>query len=61
MCERKKVQRRQVCHGKKIRVNFDVANAISGADVKCAGRDYSAMLPYVCCLFTCHIETIKQN
>ncbi len=29
--------------GKKIRVNFDVANAINGVDLQCAGRDYAAI------------------
>ncbi len=49
-------ERKQVCHGgKNVRVNFDFANAISGADVKYAGRYYSAMLPHVCCLLTCNI------
>ncbi len=47
--------------GKKNCVNFDVANAISGVDLKFAGWDYSPMLPIVCSLFTCHIETIKRK
>ncbi len=47
--------------GKIFCVNFDVANAISGVHVKFAGGDYSPMLPRVCNLFTCHIETIKRK
>ncbi len=46
--------------GKKVGVNFGVANAIGGVDVKVAGWDYSPMLPRVCSLSTCHIETIKK-
>ncbi len=47
--------------GKKVGVNFGVANAIGGVDVKFAGWDYSPMLPRVCSLFTCHTEIIKRN
>ncbi len=47
--------------GKKVGVNFGVVNAIGGVDVKFAGWDYSPMLPRVCSLFTCHIETIKRK
>ncbi len=61
MWEVKKVQLRQLCDREKMCVNFDVANAINGVDVKFAGRDYSPMMPRVCCLFTCHIETIKRK
>ncbi len=47
--------------GKKVCVNFGVANAIGGVDVKFAGWDYSPMLPRVCSLFTCHIEAVKRK
>ncbi len=46
--------------GKKVCVNFGVANAIGGVDVMFAGWDYPLMLPRVRSLFTCHIETIKR-
>ncbi len=55
------MQLRQMCDRENVCVNFGVANALGGADVKCAGRDYSPMLPRVCSLFTCHIETIKRK
>ncbi len=54
------MQLRQVCDREKNFIIFDVDNAISGVDVKFAGWDYSSMLPRVCSLFTCHIETIKK-
>ncbi len=47
--------------GEKVGVNFGVANAIGGVDVKFAGWDYSRMLPRVCSLFTCHIQTVKRK
>ncbi len=47
--------------GKKVRVNFGVANAIGGVDVKFAGWNYSPLLPRVCSELTCHIETIKRK
>ncbi len=47
--------------GKKVGVNFGVANAIGGVDVKFAGWNYSPMLPRVCSLSTCNIETIKKT
>ncbi len=47
--------------GENVCVNFGVANAIGGVDVKFAGWDYSPMLPCVCSPFTCHIETIKRK
>ncbi len=43
--------------GKKVCVDFGVANAIGGVGVKLAGWDYWPMLPRVCS----HIETIKRN
>ncbi len=55
------MQLRQVCDREKVGVNFGVANAIGGVDVKFAGWDNSPMLPRVCSLFTCHIETITRN
>ncbi len=47
--------------GKKVGVNFGVANAIGGVDEKFAGWDYTPMLPRVCSLFKRHIETIKRK
>ncbi len=60
MWELKYVQPRQVCYRKNIYVNFDVAYVMSGVDLKYASRDYSAMLPHVCSLFTCHFGTINS-
>ncbi len=47
--------------GENVCVNFGVANAIGGVDVKSAGWDYSPLLSRSCGLFTCHIETIKRK
>ncbi len=47
--------------GENVCVNFGVASAIGGVDVKFAGWDYSPMLARVCSLFTFDIETIKRN
>ncbi len=46
--------------GKQVGVNFGVANAIGGVDVKFPGWDYSPMLPRVFSLFKCHLLTRKQ-
>ncbi len=55
------MQLRQVCDRGNVCVNFGVASARGGVDVKFAGWDYSPMLARVCSLFTCHIETIKRK